>query len=168
MGLLMAMAGIDYSNLREPDYLAQNFKESERTMAYLEKLVESQLATFRNRQEQIDRNRKKHGDVFTHNERIFYDTDYIDERQNTRLVMCPDCAGLRTIDSTAQHRDGRTYRVFCISITGHACPKCQAKGIKNYQDMVKNSAVYDYIYLQNRVNDEFRSYDLKRGLEKVL
>ncbi|MEA1959758.1 MAG: histone deacetylase [Bacillota bacterium] len=168
MGILMAMADIDYSNLREPDYHQQHFKESEKNLTYIQRLVEKQLELFRGRQALIKRNREKHRDVFTESERIFYDTDYIDERQNKRLTMCAECSGLRTIDSTAHHQNGMVNRVFCISIPMHACPGCLDAGKEAYASMCKMGQMYEYIYLQNKFNDEYRSFHVKTETEKVL
>lgn len=167
-GLLMAMAGIDFSNLREPDYRSQHFKESDQHMKYIEKLVQTQLETFRNREQQIKRNREKYQDVFTDSERIYYDTDNIDETQHRRLKMCPQCAGLRTIDSTAHLRSGNTSRIFAITIPLYGCSDCRLAGLKAYEGMIKNSSAYDYIYLQNRLDDEYRSYCVKTDTEKGL
>jgi acetoin utilization deacetylase AcuC-like enzyme len=59
MGIIMAMAGIDYSNLREPDYSPAQFKESAQNMEYIKKLVETQLNNFRHRDDVINQNRLK-------------------------------------------------------------------------------------------------------------
>lgn len=168
MGLIMAMAGIDYSNLREPDYDPADFKESAKNMEYLKKLVEVQMHNFRNKDAVISANRKKHKNAYESYERIFYDTDYIDEEQNCRLKNCESCAGLRTIDSRAYHRDGMSYRVFCISVPLYACDKCQAEGQRVYQEMKDNGYMYDYIYLQDKSADVFLSMEIKSGIEKVL
>jgi acetoin utilization deacetylase AcuC-like enzyme len=167
MALIMAMAGIDFSNLREPDYVPERMKESAGNLEYIKKMVKQQLAAFRQREEVIARNRKTDQHFHSRHKQIFYDTDYIHEEQSVKLRLCPDCAGFRLIESTAQHRNGQYYRVYCISIPINACPACQAEARSYYGDLSGNSR-YDFIYLQDRIDDEYRSIDTGKDLEKVL
>ncbi len=168
MGLLMAMAGIDYSNLREPDYDPRKFKETSANMEYIKKLVDTQLKNFRYRSEQVESFRTRYGKEYRQQRQIFYDTDYISEDQSSRLKMCQDCPGWRSIDSAARHRNNKQYRVFCISIPIFACPDCQKEALRAYKDMQSNGSVYDYIYFQDRANDVFISLDLCSGREEVI
>ena len=46
MGLIMAMAGIDFSNLKEPDYSPEQFKEPRGNREALERIVNTQLRVF--------------------------------------------------------------------------------------------------------------------------
>ena len=168
MALLMAMAGIDYSNLREPDYDPRNFRESAANMDYIKRLTEIQLNNFRQRSEVVQDNRKRYGEEYRQSRQIFYDTDYINEAQKCRLKICPNCAGWRTIDSEARHRDGRDYHVLCISAPVFACPECQQAARQAYKDMAGNSSRFDYIYLQDKANDVFISLDTSNGREEVV
>ncbi|MDD2586142.1 MAG: histone deacetylase [Syntrophomonadaceae bacterium] len=168
MGLIMAMAGIDYSNLSEPDYKPERFKESERNLAYIKSIVKKQLDLFRHREEVVAKNRKDAEYFHNYYKQIFYDTDYIHEEQQNRLRMCPDCCGFRIINSSAQHRNGQLYRVLCIAIPVNACQQCHAEAISAYADMVKNGDAFDLIYLQDRVNDEYKVLDITSSREIVL
>ncbi|MBP8819926.1 MAG: histone deacetylase, partial [Syntrophomonadaceae bacterium] len=167
MGLIMAMAGIDYSNLREPDYVPERMRENPANLEYIEKMVRRQLQVFRQREEQIAKNRKTRERFHHIHKQIFYDTDYIHEDQSIQLRLCPECPGFRLIESTAQHRNGYYYRVYCVSIPANACASCQAEGHSCYTDMSGNDR-YDLVYLQDRVNDNYRSIDIKKDMEMVL
>jgi len=168
LGIIMAMAGIDYSNLREPDYSPAQFKESVRNMEYIKGLVETQLANFRGREEVIKANRLKNPGDYTYYKKIFYDTDGIHEEQSTRLHMCEHCAGYRIITSTAQHPRWNLNRVFCISVPTYGCPECQAQAQRVYTEMGANASNFNYIYLQDRANDVYRCIDTACSLETVL
>jgi len=165
MGIIMAMAGIDYSNLKEPDYDPGMFIESTKNMNAIEQIVKQQLAVFRHRQDVIEENRRTGPAWFNEYKRIFYDTDYIDEEQKVRISNCPVCSGVRLIDSSAQHRNGRLYDVFCISIPINLCPECHEKGNTIYKDMIKNGK-YDLVYLQDRIDDKYLCYDSKTDQEQ--
>ncbi len=155
MGIIMAMAGLDYSNLREPDYARENFKESPRNLELIKRIVEVQLDRFRTRQEEIEKNRRSKGEFFSEYRRIFYDTDYIHEEQQVRLRNCPHCCGFRMIESSAQQRNGKYYRVMCISVPINCCPACREQAINHYQDLTRSSR-YDYVYLQDRIERQYR------------
>jgi acetoin utilization deacetylase AcuC-like enzyme len=168
MGIIMAMAGIDYSNLREPDYSATRFKESPQNMQYIEKLVASQLSNFRQREEVIARNRLEHKRMYNHYKSIYYDTDGIREEQSSQLRMCEHCAGYRIIESSAQHPRWGLNRVYCLSVPTYGCPECQGEAQKLYKDMTENRNKYNYVYLQDRVKDEYKSFESALSLETVL
>jgi len=167
MGILMALAGIDFSNLREPDYNPDRFKESPDNMRYMKALVDQQLAVFRGREAVVEENRRKAGEFAVVNRSIFYDTNYFQEEQREEVRMCRDCCGFRRIASSAKQATGQRYSVFCISIPHACCPACQGEARSTYEE-VKNETVYDYVYLQDRPLDEFRTFDYRTRQETVL
>jgi hypothetical protein len=160
LGIIMAMADIDFSNLREPDYRPGRFKESPENMDYIEALVKRQLANFRARGEIIEKNRKKGHAFETVPRSVFYDTDYFREEQLVNVRMCPDCCGFRTIASSAGQGNGRHYKVFCVSLPGACCPDCAEQAREHYDD-AKGRSQYDYTYLQDRIEDKYYAFDNK-------
>jgi len=98
---------------------------------------------------------------------IFYDTDYLTEEQRLDLRLCPDCCGFRRIASSAVQASGRRYAVFAISLPQACCVDCADRARNNYED-AKSEGGYDLIYLQDRINDEFRVFDDATGQETVL
>lgn len=167
MGIIMAMAGIDFSNLREPDYDPSRFKESAKNMDYIRSLVQQQLANFRGREKVVEANRKQDREFYGTSRSIFYDTDYLQEEQRLDLRMCPDCCGYRRISSSCAHRSGRHYSVYCICLPAACCPSCAERALGDYEDMKKKTG-YDYVYLQDRINDDYRTYETKTRQETVI
>ncbi len=167
MGLIMAMAGIDYSNLREPDYNPSRLKESPRNMDYIKKMVAQQWKAYKNREDTIAENRRKSGDFVNYHKSIFYDTEYIYEDQNNSLRICQKCGGFRIIESRAQQRTGEHFQVFCVSIPANACRQCQEEGRYAYQEMIKKRP-FDLLYLQDRANDDLRIFQVHKDAETVL
>lgn len=167
LGIIMAMAGIDYSNLREPDYSPARFKKPS-SMDYFDKLIEVQLANFRGRNEVIEKNRQKYPQDFNYHKHIYYDTDGISEEQINRLHMCENCAGYRTIQSNARHHGWGNHNVFCIAVPTYGCPDCQQEAQRIYEEMCTKTGTYDYIYLQDRVADVYRNMNVGRKVETVL
>ncbi|NLT95255.1 MAG: histone deacetylase [Clostridia bacterium] len=169
MGIIMAMAGIDYSNLYEPNYKQENFKENPKRMKILEEIVKQQYELFSRREELQDVSRKKAGSFMERQRHIYYDTDGITEVQQEKLKVCNRCPGFITIYSHASHGWSKGERVFCISIPNQACFRCQEEGRTLYEKMCKeNEGEFQYIYLQDRVEDTHRQYDCRKQWERVL
>jgi hypothetical protein len=78
--------------------------------------------------------------------------------------MCPICCGFRRISSGCAHRSGRNYSIECIAIPAACCPDCVSRGLAEY-DSLKKKKSGDHIYLQDRVNDDYRTFDTKTGEE---
>jgi acetoin utilization deacetylase AcuC-like enzyme len=167
MGLIMAMAGIDFSNLKEPDFTPHKYKEPGGNREILQRIVDTQLRVFREREEKVAQTLAKQERPFRMEMRnIFYDTDYIHEQQRVELRMCPQCAGFKTIVSSAQHPSGKTYMVGCVSIPFQACPSCQAEGQEAYQTLQNGNN--ELAYLQNKAGDEYRVIDTRTKQETRL
>ncbi|MDR2018922.1 MAG: histone deacetylase [Syntrophobacterales bacterium] len=167
MGIIMAMAGIDFSNLREPDYEPDKFTESSKNMGYIKSLVKTQLANFRNREEVIARNRRSGKEFESVTKSIFYDTDYLQEGQRIDLRLCPACCGFRRMESSAVQADSRRYTALCVSLPRACCSACATQALSIYEDM-KSHSKYDYLYLQDRIGDKFRTFDCSTGQETVI
>ena len=167
LGILMAMAGIDYSNLREPDYDPRQFKETERNLKYLQQVVETQLFNFRQRDTYIKNNRVQHGEFFTETRRVYYDTDGIDENQNFSLRLCHQCPGYSTIRSQAYYRFGDMKSITGIRIPRQACDACRHSAQEYYQQAIKDRTM-DQVYLQDRDQDRYYQFDGSLRTEKEI
>lgn len=148
VGIILAMAGLDYSWVREPDYDAANIGQSLETTRYIEQLTGKILMRWENReaekikltgQEQFSSRRKA----------IYYDTDGIREEQQETVRLCPDCGGTVTLDSRAD--TGR--RIFAVIIPWGSCQKCREFGEDAYSKT--RASGYHRIYLQDKGSDVF-------------
>jgi hypothetical protein len=79
--------------------------------------------------------------------------------------MCPDCQGYKTIDSNA-YRNGEFTRIFGVSIPIYACENCQDEAREEYRIRLIHPE-YEYIYLQDKKEDEYRTYNMKTKKEMV-
>lgn len=147
LGIILALAGLDYSQVREPDYREEKFRQSKDITEYIARLCEIIYADWQNR----DRLKEKHFRGLEHFERtrrIYYDTDGILEHQVERFKICPHCSGVNIIDS----RSDQGERILAIIIPRDACPRCVDEGYRAYREA---GGRYSNIYLQDRVNDCF-------------
>jgi acetoin utilization deacetylase AcuC-like enzyme len=153
LGIILAMAGLDYSQVREPDYDEKKLRQSPKITEYIKKLCENIYDRWRQR-EQIAREMLKGKDYVIRQRRVYYDTDGIMEYQTQRFKVCKKCSGVNTIESNSD----RGMPIFAVTIPSDACPSCVDEGHKAF----KNADVQKYfkIYLQDRPNDRYSARHL--------
>ncbi len=152
LGLTLAMAGLDYSHVREPDYNPGKIRQSAQTTEYIKTLCDELLKVYRN-PPAMPKNGKMVGDFFVRDKNIYYDTDGISEYQKESILVCDDCPGVLIIESDA------SVNPLCLGvyIPQNACPRCVQEGLKAYeQGQIKGK--YRYIQLIDRVNKEYLRY----------
>lgn len=149
VGIILAMAGIDYSHVREPDYDPESIKQSDDISRYIEKLATGIYDLWKSR-ESIKENLVGNAEYMKHEKNIHYDTDGISEEQEETVRICNDCGGLVTINSTASTGN----RIFAVIIPGQSCPVCRSEGEELFASTDKSD--YTHIYLQDRDRDIFQ------------
>ena len=147
LGIILAMAGIDYSNVKEPDYNEHKLKQPEKITNYIKGLSELVYKRWKTKEE-LWLNDFKGMEKVERTRRIYYDTDGILEQQTQTFKICKKCSGVNTIRS----RSDTGYKVFAITIPRDACSGCIDEGYKMYKNA---SNEFTNVYLQDRVNDEY-------------
>ncbi|MDQ5985983.1 MAG: hypothetical protein CSYNP_01701 [Syntrophus sp. SKADARSKE-3] len=148
VGIILAMAGLDYSQVREPDYDTADRRQSEDITQYI-KAVSAQIY---GQWEQRDRLRASllgKGDYIKRNKRIYYDTDGISEMQEEAVRICKECGGLVKIDSRADTGS----HIYAIVVPGRSCSQCRREGEDCFQKTSKGR--YNLVYFQDRDRDIF-------------
>jgi acetoin utilization deacetylase AcuC-like enzyme len=148
-GIIMAMAGIDYSKLQEPDYDPRFLQQPKHLSREIEKACDDAVNLWKKRDE-IKKVVRSKPNCESRNRQIYYDTDNISESQIEVVRICDDCAGALRIDSTADHN----RHILCVHIPRKACPACVTQGLEWYE--AADSNTYDQIFLQDRPNDDYR------------
>lgn len=164
--IIMAMAGIDYSNLKEPGYVPGQLKEPRGNIDHIKKVIELQRHNYFTREEVVDRVRRSSEEFKKENNRVYYDTEGISENQRNLLRICDQCLGFKTINSASRQSSGTTYDVYCISIPIYACSTCQAHARQAYKDMIEMGK-FNIVYLQDKVLDKYHMYNCNENLETV-
>lgn len=159
MGIIMAMAGIDYSHLYEPDYQEQYLKEEQERLNILEEIVHELRDVFQQRQNLVAPIRQEAGSLLQRKRHIYYDTDQIRETQLETLKICESCPGYMLIDSEAAGRK-ESNRAYCISIPIQSCTRCREEARDHYTKMSKDpDGRFDYLNLQDRTTDLYLQYN---------
>ncbi len=165
LAILLALAGHDYSYVREPEWPG-SMPENPEQVSRMQRLVEQLRSIWENRN-RVDLDKIfGTGPFFQRRKHIYYDTDYIEEEQLERVRRCPSCPGYITIDSRADHGYGHPIRVFCVSIPFSACGACQTEAYDAY-DQAKGLTQYQFVYLQDKSTDTCLAFDRDKGQEWV-
>jgi len=148
VGIILAMAGLDYSAVREPDYDPVAMKQSKEITKYIEEVTSDIYMLWKKRG---SLKAELLGDArYTKRERdIHYDTDRIREQQQEIVRVCDDCGGLVTLDSAASTGN----HIFAIIIPSTACPACREEGEKIFDSIDKAKHRMNHLYFQDRDRD---------------
>ena len=153
-GLILALAGLDYSGIREPGYDAARIAQSEEVSRAIRKIGEVVLANWKNRHEMQEKVRRGR-DYIERRRNIMYDTDMIYEMQKDEIRICDDCAGALKIDSSAD----TGQHILGVSIPVDACRVCTQVAHDWFEQAEKGP--YERAFLQDRPNDEYKEKILK-------
>jgi len=148
MGIVLAMAGIDTSHVKEPGYDPESIRQSSEVTDHIKRVADKVLQFWKTRD--YTREKVQAGKVYDErNRQIFYDTDNIRETQKETIRICNNCSGALRIDSASSRGD----RILAIHIPVKACGACKDRGYAWYDGT--NDSAYANIYLQDRTTDEY-------------
>jgi len=150
VGIILAMAGMDYSKVIEPDIancpvqssavtrsISAIIKERQNMWATKEKLQREAIA--------------KAGEFWKKERNIYYDDAGIDERQKEMVRLCPRCSGYVTIETEAHAMFG--YKsAYIATIPNDACSTCQ-KAAYDVVYKAKQQGKQQLYFVQNKIED---------------
>lgn len=150
LGIILAMAGLDYSRVKEPDYDKSKTAQSQKTTDYIVDLTNIIYKNWKNKD--LLKDKKFKGlKSFIKPQRIYFDTDGITENQIQEYKICNDCSGLNTIKSSSDRGDS----ILAITIPRDGCINCVNEGKDLFEKA--NLKKYTKVFLQNRVEDIYKS-----------
>ncbi len=144
LGIILAMAGIDYSKVIEPDYDSERLKQSDFVTEKIKKVSDLVNKYFAQRQE-LREKAGKHGQIQERHREVFYDTDNIFERQKERVRICRECSGTVVIDSSASPG----LHVLAVHIPRNACHDCIEIGYQAFETAAGKEK-FKKVFLQDR------------------
>jgi acetoin utilization deacetylase AcuC-like enzyme len=149
LGIILAMAGIDYRRVREPDYDPQRIRQRPEVTRHIEDLCAEVTGLWGQRM--LRRQQVLNEKEFeTRTRHIFYDTDMIRETQKETIRVCPDCAGALRVDSSSS----RGIHILAVHIPRKACTACRETAFRWYESAEWGE--FDHIFLQDMFQDAFQ------------
>jgi acetoin utilization deacetylase AcuC-like enzyme len=106
VGLLLALAGLDYSKVQEPVQRLDREKQTKSLTEQVVRVCDEVIDFWQHRSEVKLEEVFGAGSLFQRQRQIYYDTDNIYESQQEYIRLCSDCAGWRVIyTSSTKARD---------------------------------------------------------------
>jgi acetoin utilization deacetylase AcuC-like enzyme len=147
VGIIMAMAGMDFQNVKEPDYDRAYRPQSPAVTQNVDRLVSRLRQAFLNGRYEAPTHSP--GEVLERKREVFYDTDGIFERQRELIRVCQDCAGVLGIESAASTGN----HVFAVRIPPGCCPACRHTAEAWFEQAAEGK--FSQVFLQDRDRDRF-------------
>ncbi|MBG0775576.1 MAG: histone deacetylase [Desulfovibrionaceae bacterium] len=146
-GIVLAMAGVDFDAVREPDFDESKVRQSPQITEYIKKLCEGMVGLYLDPPK-----RPKVGDAegewFVRDKDIFYDTEGISESQVEYVRICPHCSGTLKLETWS------TLNPLSVGIEVplNACDECNAAGKRLLEEahLKGNYRVTQYINRRER------------------
>jgi len=157
LGICLAMAGVDYSHVKEPNYNPEMIAQDAQTSAYIEELCKQLPELYFNPPPFNAKGDGKQGvvsgDTFIRPKQVYYDTDGINEVQQETVTVCDTCRGLYKVETRADSGP------LClgVEIPIDACPACRSKGYQIVEE-AQLKGTYRYIQMINRLDKEYLRY----------
>lgn len=148
VGIVLAMAGLDYRYVKEPDYDPAKIRQSPDVSESIRQVGDTILSYWQQRQN-IQAQVQSKAEIFERRREIFYDTDGIVETQTEQVKTCTDCGGVWQIDSTSD----RGRHVLAVHIPFSACESCRNLGHRWYNEA--EAQRFDFKFLQDRSTDDY-------------
>lgn len=144
LGIILALAGLDTSHVREPDYDPADFIQPEEMNRQIDRICDESLAIFSRRHELVKEFAKQ--EQIVESKQIYYDTTGFAVDETRIYHLCKSCPGYTEVDASGLNHDLQAY---CLPF--NSCSKCQAKARKAYHHA--RGATRKMTILQDRVAD---------------
>lgn len=155
VGIILAMAGLDYSRVTEPDYDPDRIRQRQDVSDYIERLAEKVVKQWSRRdelREELQAGKKED----QRSRSIFYDTDNILEKQHETVRICNDCGGALRVASSS---DRGGSRMLGVHVPIRACAACKAAAYAWFDTADPES--FDMAMLQDRTTDDYRTVSFR-------
>lgn len=154
VGIILAMAGMDYSKVLEPD-LAACPSQSLAVTRMVNNVIEERQSTWAMREKLRQQAMAKAGDFWQRSRNIYYDDSGIQEKQIETVRVCPSCSGFVTIETEANGSFG--YKsAFAAMIPRKVCPNCLHAAYETVHKAKKQGKVQHY-FVQNKYEDRLEA-----------
>ena len=150
-GIILAMAGLDYSRVIEPD-IARCPRQSDTNTRYIAQLVAKWQEIWSQREELRRAAIAQAGDFWQRRRSIYYDDSGIQEQQSETVRICPHCQGYQTVATEAQSYSAGMKTAFAAVIPRNSCNACRQQA-NDALSKAKKEGRYDHYLLQDKEQD---------------
>lgn len=123
--IVLAMAGLDYSQVIEPAFDEDRYRQSDKVTREIDEIIKRWHTQWRRRNEIKAEALLGLGDYWTDRHQIYYDETGISEQRSERIRLYPDKVGWHSIDSSSYHGPYGAQHVFTMFIPWQADEECR-------------------------------------------
>lgn len=154
-GIILAMAGLDYSKIVEPSQEGLR-KQDERCNKRVDELIEKTGEMWRTRLETGKKLLANCGDEWSRRKNIYYDEEGIREEQVEKAYYCKCCSGYLAIQTAATNTRFGDQSAFIVSLNRDTCKDCKRSAYdKALQE--KRKGKWQYVLVQHKSDGEIES-----------
>ncbi len=146
LGICLAMAGLDYKNVTEPDFTPKKLQQSSQVSEYIKNMAPEIRNLYFKPLEGAGKYDEE-DDFFVRHKNIYYDTDGISETQVEYVDKCPHCPGMIKTESHSTV----VPLSLGMEIPLQACEACTVKALDIFSAAQKKGH-YHHLRLINRKN----------------
>ncbi len=146
-GIILALAGLDYSNVVEPDYNESALRESESIINRIKVTVKELRDKWKMRDE-IQHNHINGREIIKTKRTVYYDESGITEYQNENLFICENCNSFYIMESSGDY-----YKIAAFVLNYDICEQCKSKAEAIYKKLTKKH--FDFIYWHDKSTDNY-------------
>lgn len=150
LAIILAMAGKDYSKVREPQLKNFRLSGDSRIFEYTQKLAETILTNWSADKAKVFPG--KNGELSIEERMVYYDTDNLMDREKKSVRLCSSCGGMISCD-TQLERGGSLGKIKCISIPLYACSSCRNEAYLLFENAKEKD--YKYVFLQDKPKGQY-------------
>ena len=141
LGICLALAGLDASDIREPGWTPEATRQRPQVGEYIARLCGQIRDVYFHPPAQPTEGEEENG-WWVRRKHIFYDTDNLREGQTEAWRLCGECSGLGRIETASE----RVPRSLCILVPRHGCPQCRSQGLE-LAEQARKSGRYAHVRL---------------------
>jgi acetoin utilization deacetylase AcuC-like enzyme len=152
VGIILAMAGMNYHKVMEPD-IKKCPVQSGSVSREVARVIKEQQDMWAKREVLRRVAIEKAGDFWQRKRNIYYDERGINEQQTETVRLCPNCSGYLTIGTEAKGPDFGYQSGFIAVISREACFTCQQMAVDAVYK-AKKEGNFQHYFVQNKYKDE--------------
>ena len=119
-GIILSMAGLDYSKVVEPAFDPVKYKQSQNVTAYIDDLVAKWKVQWANRHKMAQEERTGVGAIWSNRYNVYYDETGVQEERLEKVRMYEDKVGWHSVLSRGQYGPYGPQSVYAIFIPWQA------------------------------------------------
>lgn len=124
-GIILAMAGLDYSGVVEPAFDAQRYRQKADVTAYIDDLIKQWQRQWQQRRQMQADYLVGMGDYWHETRHLYYDETGITEHREEKIRLYPQRLGWHSIYSSSQSGPFGSQRVYAMFIPWQADEICR-------------------------------------------